>query len=1239
MGSATSDIVARLQLNAQQFSSATGQAFADMRTRAQSTAQEVRSSFNSSFAEVQRIAQGALTLPRNVGGSLDLSSEITQLKESAAAAQQRATALTELSVAQTEAASSAGVDAERMRLDADASAVAALAEERNVQAIRDRIVALEAVQTSLNRSTSATKADVAAVDQVTQHTQKTSIAKMELMHVVRAGSDAFAAGAPITQIFAQEIGRLGEAAALSGGSMGKLGAFLGSGWGLAVTAGLAILGPFVAKIFESGDAAHKASDSFDAWGDSQTLLGKVMDLTTGKMKTQNEVVRESVRLQALLNQEQAKKDLGTAQQDINGTRTTIGLRAFGFGPASGQAMSDAFAGKSFGDSPELRSYFQQVNSGAIGAEEARKKLQELEHEGKTAGQLFDDLFPKVLKVLDARERKDSSQATIDALDGKGLDPRLVPYKKPKQTRDQTRESEAAAEEIARINSEWDLQPKLIDRAANETLKLNNLIADLERRKPPGFEKLIADANAAKQAIQNGLDRPFTDFLQKQRENIGVERLLLQGREAEAAALQDALRLQDQQGRVTSEQLATLLKVETTQQKIRDALDDQRRVVGLYGQAVGNVQRDFENFLNGLQSKPGPALKGLTSGLLADFKSLQSALVGEQLFGGMQREIERWVAQRAGGSTPADLLKDQVLGVGTVWTKHVNDNGSALDALTKAFLSAANTFSKAGPAAANDNGSTAGLGSAAGAQAPSSGAAGGEAAQDEIVITGRRVSDSFGQSATKVLSAAELFNHVGSSLVDNFEHLLGVKLPASLDKTLKDSLGSVLAGASFGQLGGSIFQSLGGGKDDKLASGIGGALGKKAGDMLGKPIADAIGGTLGKTLGGFAGPLGGILGGIAGDFLGSLFASKPHGASTISSGANGLSASAGFGNNAAANTAANGEANTIIQGIGQVAQALGASVSAFSGITVGSYKGNYRVRTDGGTQLGGYSGSAAQNQAQFGLYDFGTDQAAAIQFAIAESIQKGVITGISQASVNIIKSGQDLSTAITKAELIESIPRDLKAMTDPVGKAIDDLNRKWSQTVAALKEGGATTEQMAQAQDLYNRQLAQVKASTDAADASLQSFKKNLVLGSSSPYSLRDQETTAKAALQPYLDTISAGGTIDQQKYQDAAQAFLDIERQLYGSTEQYFAALDQIQAATNKAIETIDNATPIASNTSDPFASSTASATQQTANNTATGNQLLSQLSDQMAQLNQTLSSMANDNSDSPSFIGTQRGF
>jgi hypothetical protein len=261
---------------------------------------------------------------------------------------------------------------------------------------------------------------------------------------------------------------------------------------------------------------------------------------------------------------------------------------------------------------------------------------------------------------------------------------------------------------------------------------------------------------------------------------------------------------------------------------------------------------------------------------------------------------------------------------------------------------------------------------------------------------------------------------------------------------------------------------------------------------------------------------------------------------------------------------------------QIADQLGGTIGGSASLSLGLRKKNWRLDPLG---LGRTKGA--------GVLDFGQDQEAAIRAAISEALRDGVVQGISDASKRILASGQDLQKAIEKASLIEAIPAALKARLDPVGAAVDELNKKWTATIAALKEGGATAEQMADAQKLYNLELADAKTETAGAAGGLKDFLDSLSFGSASPFSLRDQEAKAEAALRPFLDQIDAKQAIDQQGYQDAAKAFLDIERELGGSTNQFFDKLSMIQDYTNRAIAAIDNAKPIRT-FADPFAESTA---------------------------------------------------
>jgi uncharacterized protein (TIGR02594 family) len=374
----------------------------------------------------------------------------------------------------------------------------------------------------------------------------------------------------------------------------------------------------------------------------------------------------------------------------------------------------------------------------------------------------------------------------------------------------------------------------------------------------------------------------------------------------------------------------------------------------------------------------------------------------------------------------------------------------------------------------------------------------------------------------------------------------------------------------------------------------GSAGGGGGAAKGDPI-ESILGLLGPASGGKAGGLLGSLGGAgsaisaAGPYAAAayaaftilqqlgVFSSAKRGSATLGMSGGSLGVGSTRGNDSTSIGNATGALGSVVDGLNRIAETLGGSVTGGGSVSIGQRDGNWRVDTTG----------HGITKTKKGAKDFGDDQEAAVRFAIADALKDGVIAGISDASQHILQSGQDLDKAIQKATMIESIPKLLKQHLDPVGAALDDLNEKWAKTIAALKEGGASTEQMADAQKLYKIELADTVAQTAEASASLKEFLKSLNFGSSSPYSLRDQEAQAAAALQPFLDQIDAGGSIDQQGYQSAAQSYLDIERQLNGSTGAFFEAMDKIQDYTNRAIDKIDSAVPIRTAV-DPFVEATA---------------------------------------------------
>lgn len=280
---------------------------------------------------------------------------------------------------------------------------------------------------------------------------------------------------------------------------------------------------------------------------------------------------------------------------------------------------------------------------------------------------------------------------------------------------------------------------------------------------------------------------------------------------------------------------------------------------------------------------------------------------------------------------------------------------------------------------------------------------------------------------------------------------------------------------------------------------------------------------------------------------------------------------------------------------RIAEALGGSLTGSVTASIGLRDGNWRVDPTG----------RGITKTKNGAIDFGKDAEAAARYLVGEALRDGVVAGISDASKRILASGQELERAIEKAALIESIPERLAAYLDPMGAQLDELQKRWEKTIAALREGGASAEEMAKAQQLYKLELQETKAAARDASADLKDFLQSIAFGSASPYSLRDQEQKAFEALKPFLDQIDGKERIDQGQYTAAASAYLEIERALGGSTSAFFDKLSMVQDYTNRAIADIDNAKPIRTY-ADPFA-------EKTASNTLASSEILADIRDRTA--------------------------
>ena len=447
-----------------------------------------------------------------------------------------------------------------------------------------------------------------------------------------------------------------------------------------------------------------------------------------------------------------------------------------------------------------------------------------------------------------------------------------------------------------------------------------------------------------------------------------------------------------------------------------------------------------------------------------------------------------------------------------------------------------------------------------------------------------VSDTFGYGAARVLDMLTRFAPVDSGLgtllagvgvgnsdfLKEFSNDIGGVLEEVFGKdrlkSIGEGIGEVMGAAGIGATAGGLVL---GSSNNKLGSAIGGAVGKEAGDALGK----LAGGLLGKL----GGPLGSIAGGILGGAIGGLFTSTKWGTAAVTG--NGDSDVSVGGNKSAYRSNSSLAATSIQSGLDAIAEQFGVDVGGYN-VSIGQYKGKWRVSTTGRT--GKLKGGSSRTD----IKDFGEEGAEdAIKYAIADAVKDGALQGLRASTQALLAASDDVEAQLQKALDFEDVFSRLKSYKDPVGAALDTLDKEFKRLQGIFEEAGASAEEYAQLEELYGiERAAAVKEAAEKVTASLQSLFDDLTVGNDAR-SLRDRLVEAQAAYSPLAQRVAAGDTTAYDDYADAAQTLLDLQRQIYGSSEEYFQLLDQVTALTKTRIDAESNIASISEARDSIFAS------------------------------------------------------
>lgn len=145
----------------------------------------------------------------------------------------------------------------------------------------------------------------------------------------------WASGTRPMQIFAQQSGQVVQAIALMSNGAKGFGAFMAGPWGMAITAGVVVLGGLISKLGEAENALDDVKFASSAVGDAQGILGNVMDMTTGKINTQSKALIALANAQLLVARVQAQTRAAEARRGV----TNIQNRPLSIGGGFGGGLS------------------------------------------------------------------------------------------------------------------------------------------------------------------------------------------------------------------------------------------------------------------------------------------------------------------------------------------------------------------------------------------------------------------------------------------------------------------------------------------------------------------------------------------------------------------------------------------------------------------------------------------------------------------------------------------------------------------------------------------------------------------------------------------------------------------------------------------------------------------------------------------------------------------------------------
>lgn len=1138
-----------------------GQAFAEFETAARSTADRAKDYFETSFRDVQRIARDALTMPRTQGGALDL--DVGKYRQAAAAAEQQAVALRQIATAAAAAAVANRDDSEATRLYVQAARAAAIEAEQGARAANQQATAIDRLQTELNQTAAANRNAAAstvvlnnALGRSTTGFSGNRMAMIQASQQVQDFAVQVAAGASPLIAFAQQGSQLAYVLSGVGGTAGRFASLMSGPVGTSLLLVTTLLGPLAAGLFRQRDGHDAAAAGAEAHKTAVELLREAQReiITTGQLA-------EAMTLR------QAQADLAAASAARARTaellRQAIAVEQLAIARANDPLAGDPSAPPQTriagADLPGARGRVQALERRLaamdrdIAAGEQRVRIRQLPIIQRGVNERLDP----GARVRGEFERTQNRLNTQLARGRIGADEYAAALTRATRARDAELEVIQQAERTGRRSSRDSREVGRImsvDEARDIVASIGGRVTSGTRDRATqqrlyddyraGRGPLAARPGTSAHERGNAVDIVGATVAEVRRafreRGVNLSRIFTETNPRTGARHVHAEWSRSASAEVMGEADDRARELAQDLEAVSRAFDGARVAADEYAATLARISR----------LEAAGAITG------ADALGFRLAAAAQR-----SRELAEAEERRWREILGPDDFSRVVDGVAEQWSDRMADGSrEAADELRRQGLEAVEAVSSLFGRRA------AGIGNlvaeamfsnpaATRVDAGAFGGLGGIINLFERERSARQVREMSDAERAAAGPDPYVFNPVIRGLRGVFDPL------ADALRGFTRQLGNLIGGGgdflgqmiAFGGIGSSAARMAGG---SGLAGALGGALGGIGGKVAERAINASLASMGQRLIPGIAGPLGSVVGGLAASVLAGSLRSTPRASSTIRVGADGRLAVASTTGTRKLRGATVEAADSAISTIERIAEALGGSVlSGVGSVSIGMRKGSYRVDPSG----------SGKTKLSKGAIDFGEDAEAAVRAATLDLIRDGIIGGLRASTQRLLQGAKDLDAGIEKAVRFESVFQRLKEHLDPLGAALDVLDKEFASLKRIFEEAGASAEEYAELEKLYGLERKRVlEETTSAMTSALRGLLDDLTVNNDA-LSLRDRLAMAKAKYDPLAADIAAGKKVDYDAFAEAARTFLDIQRQLSGSQSGYFTALGEVEALTRKA--------------------------------------------------------------------------